>query len=392
MRGSIRQKGKSWQIQVYTGQGQNGKPRRHFETVHGRKGDAQRRLTELLTSLDKGVYTPPGRLTVAEHLHNWLEGYVRTNCSLRTLDGYQGVVEGHLIPAFGQLQLKQLNPQIIQNYYSRECENVCALSVLHYHRVLSQSLKYAVRQGYLGHNPAELVDPPTAHRKKMRTMTTSEMALLLDTANHNYYYPVIYTALSSGLRQAELLGLRWRDIDHDLMLSISVSQVLYKRKGICVFKEPKTSHSRRQVRMTPKLAIFLREYHISRTLLFQKLGKKLELDDLVFADLEGNPMDPGSLSHAFHRITIQAGLANVRFHDCRHTFASLMLSRGANPKVIQEALGHSSVALTLDVYSHIIEGMQSEAMALLDEVMPPGVSQKNNANLTPIQDIITSRN
>jgi integrase len=142
--------------------------------------------------------------------------------------------------------------------------------------------------------------------------------------------------------------------------------------------------------MTPKLAIFLREYHLSRISLFQEVGKKLELDDLVFASVEGNPSDPGSLSHAFHRITKQAGLENVRFHDCRHTFASLMLSRGANPKVIQEALGHSSVALTLDVYSHIIEGMQSEAMALLDDVMPVGASQKINASLTPLLDITFS--
>jgi integrase len=393
MRGHIREKGKgSWQIQVYAGAGPDGKYRRHFETIHGRKSDAQKRLNELLVSVEKGVYNPTGRLTVAEHLHNWLRGYVTTNCSLRTLDSYQGIVDGHLIPAIGQIQLKQLNPQTIQNYYSRECKNVSARSVHHYHRVLSQSLKYAVRQGYLSHNPAELVDPPTPRKKKMTTMTASEVGVLLETAKDSYFYPVIYTALSSGLRQAELLGLRWRDIDHDLMLSISVSQVLYKRKGVCLFKEPKTSHSRRQVRMTPKLAIFLREYHLSRMLLFRGFGKELALDDLVFASVEGKPVDPGSLSHTFHKIVKKAGLENIRFHDCRHTFASLMLSRGANPKVIQEALGHSSVALTLDVYSHIIEGMQSEAMSLLDEIMPLGVSQKINAKLTPTHDIMTSRN
>ena len=247
-----------------------------------------------------------------------------------------------------------------------------------------------MRQGYLNHNPAELVDPPTPRKKKMTTMTPSEVAVLLETAKDSYYYPVIYTALSSGLRQAELLGLRWRDIDHDLMLSISVSQVLYKRKGVCIFKEPKTSHSRRQVRMTPKLAIFFRDYHLNRISLLRSVGKELALDDLVFGSVNGKPIDPGSLSHNFHKIVLRAGLENVRFHDCRHTFASLMLSRGANPKVIQEALGHSSVALTLDVYSHIIEGMQSEAMALLDEVMPVGVSSKINAKLTPMHDITVS--
>ena len=393
MRGSIRSKSKnSWQLQIYTGPGPDGKPRRHFETVRGRKGDAQRRLTELLSSLDKGVYTPPGRLTVAEHLQNWLEGYVKTNCSQRTLDGYQSIIERHLTPALGNIQLKHLHPQAIQSYYGKACERLSARTVHHHHRVLSQALKYAVRQGYLGRNPAELVDAPSPRKNTMRTLTPTEVEVLFENAQDNYYYPVVYTAVSTGLRQAELLGLRWRDIDLD-MLSISVSQVLYKRRGICQFKEPKTSHSRRRVAMTPKLALFLREYKAERETLYQQLGRQLTLDDLVFTSVEGEPIDPCVLSHAFNRMAARAGLENVRFHDLRHTFASLMLLRGAKPKVISEALGHASVAFTMDTYSHIIEGMQSDAMALLDEVLPPGVNgtkNKINAKLTPIIDITAS--
>jgi len=395
MRGSIRGKSKgSWQIQIYTGTGPDGKPRRHFETVRGRKGDAQRRLTELLASLDKGVYTPPGRLTVAEHLRNWLEGYVKTNCSQRTLDGYQSIIDTHLIPALGQVQLKHLHPQAIQSYYGKACEKLSPRTVHHHHRVLSQSLKYAVRQGYLGRNPAELVDPPSPRKKTMRTLTPGEVGILLENAQGNYYYPIIYTALSTGLRQAELLGLRWRDIDLD-MLSISVSQVLYKRRGICQFKEPKTSHSRRRVAMTPKLALFLREYKAERERLYHELGKELALDDLVFTSYQGEPLNPSVATHNFHKLANQVGLGAVRFHDLRHTFASLMLLRGAKPKVISEALGHSSVAFTMDVYSHIIEGMQSDAMALLDEVLPPGkngVKNKINAKITPTVDIMSRQN
>ncbi len=395
MRGHIRQKGNhSWQIQIYTGPGPDGKPRRHFETVHGRKGDAQRRLTELLSSLDKGVYTPPGRLTLAEHLNQWLNGYVKTNCSQRTMDGYQSIIERHLIPALGQLQLKQLQPQAIQSYYGQACEKLSARTVHHQHRVLSQSLKYAVRQGYLGRNPAELVDPPSPRNKAMRTLTPGEVEVLFDTAKDNHYYPVIYMAVSTGLRQAELLGLRWRDIDVDIMMSISVSQVLYKRQGICEFKEPKTSHSRRRVAMTPKLALFLKKYREERELLCLQLGTCLSLDDLVFCNPEGKPLDPSVLSHDFARIVKRAGLKGIRFHDLRHTFASLMLLRGAKPKVISEALGHASVAFTMDTYSHIIEGMQEDAMALLDEVLPAGINgvENSNANLTPIVDITSRKN
>ena len=216
----------------------------------------------------------------------------------------------------------------------------------------------------------------------MRTLTPREVEILLDVAGDNYYYSVIYTVVSTGLRQAELLGLRWRDVDLDL-LSISVSQVLYKRRGVCEFKEPKTTHSRRRVSMTPKLALFLREYRAERESIYRQLGRSLTLDDLVFTSVEGRPIDPCVLGHAFTRMTRQAGLEGVRFHDLRHTFASLMLLRGAKPKVISEALGHSSVAFTMDVYSHIIEGMQEDAVALLNEVLPPGKNSIKNSTVAP---------
>ena len=384
MKGSIRQRSKdSWQIILDTGTNPDGKRRRYFETIHStRKSDAQKRLNELLVSLEKGVYSPPGRLTLAEHLSNWLTGYIKVNCSLRTFDTVQSIADHHLIPALGHIQLKQLHPQTIQAYYGKACEKLSSRTVHYHHRILSQSLKYAVRQGYLGRNPCELVDPPSPRKKLMRTLTPGELEALLENASSNQFYPVIYTAVSTGLRQAELLGLRWRDIDLD-MLSISVSQVLYKRRGICQFNEPKTAHSRRRVAMTPKLALFLREYKAERERLYWQVGQPFTLDDLVFASVEGKPIDPGVLTHNFARIAKRTGLENVRFHDLRHTFASLMLLRGAKPKVISEALGHASVAFTMDCYSHIISGMQEDAMALLDEVLPAGVNKNSVANLSP---------
>ncbi|MFC2040549.1 site-specific integrase [Chloroflexota bacterium] len=208
-------------------------------------------------------------------------------------------------------------------------------------------------------------------------MTPSETKVLLEAASSNQFYPVIYTAISTGLRQAELLGLRWRDLDLDLM-GISVSRTLYKRRGVCTFKEPKTSGSSRRVAMTPKLALFLKEYRAERESLYWQLGVPLGLDDLVFANHDGKPVDPSTLTHNLGRIVKQVGLGRVRFHDLRHTFASLALLRGAKPKVISEALGHASVAFTMDTYSHIISGMQEEMMELLNEVIPSAVLQASN--------------
>ena len=130
--------------------------------------------------------------------------------------------------------------------------------------------------------------------------------------------------------------------------------------------------------MTPKLALFLKEYRAERESLYWHLGVPLTLDDLVFANHDGKPIDPSTLTHNFSRISKLVGFGGIRFHDLRHTFASLMLMRGAKPKVISEALGHASVAFTMDTYSHIIEGMQEDAMALLDEVLPSGVPQASN--------------
>jgi integrase len=223
----------------------------------------------------------------------------------------------------------------------------------------------------------------------MKTLTPAEVERLLDVAKDSYYYAVIYTAVSSGLRQAELLALRWRDLDLNL-LSISVNQTLYKKAGQTIFKEPKTAHSRRRVRMTPKLALFLKDYKASREVFYLELDKVLNLDSLVFTAITGEPLHPNVISHGFHRLALRAGLKGVRFHDLRHTFASLMFLRGAKPKVISEALGHASVAFTMDVYSHIIEGMQEDAMMLLDEVLPEAKStlfSKNNGGITAQVDI-----
>jgi integrase len=384
MKGYLRKRTErgGWQICIWTGTKPDGRPARYWETVRGSKADAQRRLRELLSSMDKGIPIPSGRLTVAEHLRNWIEG-VKTSCSQRTVDGYQSVVENHLIPDMGHIQLKDLQPQTIQAFYGNARGKLSARTVLTWHRILSQSMKYAVRQGYLGRNPCDLVVAPRAVKKAMRTLTPGEVEVLLKAAEGSPHYPVIYMAINCGMRQAELLGLRWRDVDLD-MLSVSVSQVLYKRRGVCIFKEPKTTGSRRSVAMTPKLAQFLREYRAERESVCWHQGRPLSLDDLVFAYPNGKPLDPCTLTHTFSRIARGAGLDRVRFHDLRHSFASLMLMRGAKPKVISEALGHASVAFTMDTYSHIISGMQEDAMALLDDVLPRGVvtasGQRQNLN------------
>ena len=391
MTGSIIPKGKdTWKIVVSMGAGPDGKRCRHIETIHGRKSAAQKRINELLVLKEKGIITPQARITLTEHLKNWLAGYVKTSCSPRTIDSYESIARIHIIPALGHYQLRQLNHQAIQEYYSKAKEPPKKLNprtIAKHHRLLSQALKYAVRQGYLGRNPCDLVDAPKWEPKRMRTLTEREVSIFLEAASSSHYYPVYYTAIATGLRQAELCGLTWRDIDTEATTDeegnirygyISVNQVLYKRRGVLELKAPKTEQSRRTVSMTENLAKYLKEYKGSQELLYwqvsdwQQINKPLPLDYFVFGFLD-KPCSPSMLSHDFARIAQKAGIRGVRFHDLRHTFASLTLMRGAPAKVISEALGHASVAFTLQTYAHVLSGMQEKAMSLLNDVLPEGI-------------------
>jgi integrase len=294
---------------------------------------------------------------------------------MRTYDGYESIIIHHLKPAFGDIKLKQLHPTAIDSYYGRISKELSPRTIHHIHRVLFKALKYAGEIDFLARNPCSYAHPPKPQNKTMRTLIPDEAALLLDRAKDTRYYPVIYTALFTGMRQGELLGLRWRDVNLKTR-SISVCQVLYKSRHGYIFKEPKTERSKRNIKITDKLMTFLTEYKRERENVYFELGTVLGLDSLVFANDDGRPYNPSVLSHDFQRLVQRIGFRGVRFHDLRHTFASLMLLQGANVKVISEALGHSSVAFTLQVYSHVIEGMQGAAMTLLDGVLPAAVTKQ----------------
>jgi len=369
-----------WKIQVYVGK----KPHptvpgrliydRRFETFRGTETQATKRLRqlsqEITASLAKGALIPGGRLTVADLLRAWLDS--KTDCGPKTLDSYRGIVYTHLIPAVGHIPLAKLRPEAIQSFYKdAEGKPLSARSVHYIHRLLKQALKYAVWQGYIAVNPCDRVRPPSPQKRDKRTLAVAEVEALKEAATGSPYYPIIYAAVSSGLRRNELLALRWRDVDvESASPTISVARTLYKSKGVIEYRAPKTARSRRCISITHKLAAYLRDYRADRESLNLHLGRLLSLDDLVFGNTDGRPHDPHAVSHAFARIAKRAGLCGVRFHDLRHTFATLMLKSGAIPKIVSDALGHASVAFTMDCYADTIP--QEEAMARLNEVLPEG--------------------
>ena len=351
-------------------------------TVRGTKKDAERALRELLHSLETGGYVEPRRITLGEWLEEWLSSHAKMHISPRTAESYKMEIHHHLIPALGAIPLCQIEPQQIQSYYGRALTKgrvdgkggLSPRTVLYQHRILSEALNHAVKMGLVARNVVKAVDPPKPHRVKMTTMASEDIPRFVESAQETSYSVVFLTALGTGMRLGELLGLRWCDVDLDTGY-LSVVQALYKRCGVCMMVEPKSSYSRLRIALPPSLTLLLREYGTKQEGQKILLGKPLTGDDLVFAHPDGAPLDPGTVGHTFSDVLKKAGIPHIRFHDLRHTHATLMLKSAVHPKVVSERLGHASVAFTLDTYSHVVPGLQEAAAERFDKILEKDVSK-----------------
>lgn len=367
----------SWEVYLDIGLDPvTGKRLRHYETVKGSKKLAKQRLAELEIGVESGSYIKPRRITLAEWLNNWLDGYVATNCSPRTAQSYQSEIRRHLIPALGAITLTQLQPHQIQNYYAYALSQgrldgeggLSARTVEYHHRILAEALGHAVKMGFLMRNAAEATDPPHPERRNMRTMAIEDIPKYLEATQATPYHVLFYAALYTGMRLGELLGLRWCDVDLD-MGCLSVVQALYKRSGVCRMTMSKTPSSRRRIALSPSLTLLLREYEAEQRTKSILLGKVPADGDLVFSHPDGKPLDPGVVSHTFAKVLRKAKLPHIRFHDLRHTHATLLLKVGIHPKIVSERLGHASIGITLDTYSHVLPGLQEKAAERFDDLV-----------------------
>jgi len=377
MRGHIRQRTKgSYTIVISLGKDpETGKRKQQWVTVKGTKKDAERKLAELMHQVDTGTFIKPARLTVADYLKQWLQDYVAVNTSPRTHERYSEIVNLHLVPALGSIALMNLQPQHIQDCYAKALKSgrrngkggLSAFTVHKHHRVLFEALRHGVKRGLLIRNAAEAVDPPRPKFKEMSTLGPDEAHAFLEAARETPYYTLFHTALYTGLRRSELLGLRWCDVDLE-MATLSVVQTLHRlRNGEYLVSQTKSRRSRRLVALPPSSAIMLREYREAQEATRSLIGVPLLTTGLVFSHPDGRPYRPDSVSRAFVTLAKAVGLNGVRFHDLRHTHATLMLRQGVHPKIVSERLGHSSVAITLDTYSHVVPGLQEKAARQFEE-------------------------
>lgn len=283
-----------------------------------------------------------------------------------------------MIPAIGKIPLTQLRPEHLQRLYSdkqtsgRKYGNggLGNRSIRYIHQTIHRALKSAVKLGMITRNVADAVDVPKITRREMKFMTEPDIHIFLEFARNTEYYYLFYLALLSGMRRSELLGLKWGDTDLDLG-HLSVIRTLHRIGGKIIIWQPRTAKGKRLIALSPSTCLILKGYKIEREKLYSSLGKALSDEDYVFAHHDGQSLHPNSVTYAWHKVAQKIGLEGVRFHDARHSHASLLLKQDVHPAIVAQRLGHASVQITLDIYSHILPGLQEATAKRLDDLIKP---------------------
>lgn len=382
MKGHIRQRSPGhWAIVLDIHDAKTGRRRRKWHSFSGTKREAQIACSRLIAELSGGTYIEPAKTTVARFLRQWLDS-IKPNVTPKTHERYTEIVTKNLIPAIGAIILTKLQPRHIAEAYvkalaggRRKDGGSLSASTVHYmHRLLKQALTHAVRWQVLTRNPANAVDPPRVERAKMSTYDMNQTAELLDAVrNTRMLIPVVLGVLC-GLRRGEIGALRWRHIDL-ASGQLSVIESAEQTSAGVRYKEPKSGRAR-TVALSASVAEELRLHRLRLAEELLKIGVRQTEVTFVCCREDGEPLQPRTLTQNWRRLASNGSLPRVRFHDLRHAHATHLLASGVHPKVASERLGHSKVGITLDLYSHVLPGMQEDAAARIDEAFRAAVNKR----------------
>ena len=336
------------------------------------KTEARRALRQAMADADRGLVFDADNLTTGEYLDRWLSDSVSDTVKATTFERYEQITRLHLKPALGRVKLKGITPAHVRGLYREKLEaGSSARTVRYVHTTLHKALKQAVMDGLIPRNATEAVKPPQPSREEMHPLTPEQAKLFLQAAHEagDRLEALYVLAIHTGLRQGELLGLKWDDVDLEDG-SLQVRRTLSITKSGPVFTSPKTSGSRRSVKLTDK-AIEALKSHLERQLgEIDRVGSLWTENGLIFASETGEPLDRRKVTaRQFKKLLVRAELPEVRFHDLRHTCATLLLGKNVNPKIVSEMLGHSSIAITLDTYSHVLPNMRDHAAKAMEEAL-----------------------
>ncbi len=367
MDGHIRKRGNQWYVVLELPRGADGKRHQKWVSAGPRKEDAKRLRSKLVTEIHEGRYLEPTDMSLSAYLSQWMSTCEATLGSKKTAERYRDICEKSIAPKIGHIPLSKLTPLDIQSFYAWELSEgrangkggLSAQTVLHHHRVLKRALSQAVRWRLLLSNPADGVDAPRPEQREMNALDGKGIERLLHALEGDPLYFPTQLAFTTGLRRSEILGLRWTDVDlsrADLSVRRSLEQT---REGLR-FKEPKTRKSSRTVALAPVTVKALKAHRAEQARTKLVAGECYEDNGLVFPGHLGAPWKPNSFSASFAAKMKKLGFT-ITFHDTRHSHATLLLAEGVHPKIVSERLGHSTVGMTLDRYSHVLPNMQEAA-------------------------------
>jgi integrase len=320
----------------------------------------RRWLQEQRQAVQTQSWVSDDTLLLGDFLERYLVDVAGPSVRPRTLESYSWLIHTHLKAVLGDIRLSRLTPARVQAFYAeRQAAGLSPTTVLHIHNLLHKVLEQAVRWGLVPRNVTDLVDAPRGQRVMPTVWSADQAKSFMKEAAAHRLYALYALALYTGMRQGELLGLQYEDIDWQAGI-INVQHSLQTLSGKPqALGTPKTEKSRRRVTL-PAAARAALEVHV---------GKQNRKQGYVFTSQVGTPLQPHSVIDTFKRLSEDAGVPVIRFHDLRHTCATLHLIAGTNPKVVQDLLGHSTIRLTLDTYSHILPGIQDEAANRLDKLL-----------------------
>lgn len=371
MRGSVYKRGKVWWLSVTLGYDEKGKRNRHQQGGFRTRKDAEHALSEVLHRVGDGTHVETSKLTVARYLSaEWLPA-IKPTVRPSTFESYRMLIDKHVAPALGGTRLQALTPARLNGFYADLLSDgrkdgrggLAPKTVRNVHVTLRKALGDAVKWNLLARNPAQFADPPKmrdAGDREMKTWTADELRAFLDLAAGDRLYPAFLLAASTGMRRGEVLGLRWIDVDLDAA-RLSVRQTLLSVDYKLSFSSPKSAKGRRSIALDKGTVAALRAWKKAQLEERFAIGSNYSDNGLVFPRVDGNPLHPDLFSQSFDRLVARADVPRIRLHDLRHTHATLALQAGVHPKVVSERLGHSTVSLTLDVYSHAVPAMEADA-------------------------------
>lgn len=387
MKGHVRERSPGkWAIviDIYDEQGNRRRKWHTFHTTSKRK--AEEECARLVAEMRGGSYVEPSKLTIAAYLDTWL-GHAKSQVTPRTHERYSEIVRKNIGPAIGSVNLTKLRPQQIADAYSKALTSgrrdgkggLAPTTVVYMHRVLKQALSQAVRWKMLATNPADAVDPPKVERSALQTYDMPQTAELIERIRGSRLMIPVLLGVMCGLRRGEIVALRWRNVDLQARKLLIVESAEQTKAGVR-YKPPKSGKGR-GVALSASVAEELRLHKLKQAEELLKLGVRQDDSAFVYAQENGDPVQPRSLTHAWMKASASGYLPRIRFHDLRHAHATHLLANGVHPKVASERLGHSRVGVTLDLYSHVLPGMQEDAASRVDEALQLAIERRKSQDV-----------